>query len=98
MYALPYTYRNIVAEEGTLVEIIVLGDAGGSWYLQKHSNNWLLIADKNKPADCEVIINPDIAWKLFTKGITPDFARENSRINGNIKLGEQVFNMTSVMA
>lgn len=98
MYALPHTYRNTEAEEGTLIEIIISGDTGGSWYLQKENTGWVLKADKNKPADCEVRINPDIAWKLFTKGITPDFAFKNSSIAGDIKLGEPIFNMISVMA
>ena len=97
MYALPHTYRHVQAEENTLIEVIISGEAGGNWYLQKGDSNWILKADKNKPADCEIIISPDIAWKLFTKGITPDFALEKSKITGDIKLGEPLFNMVSVM-
>src|SRR5882762_1397418 len=31
--ALPFTYRNVSAERGTLVNINVAGECGGSWYL-----------------------------------------------------------------
>lgn len=98
MYALPHTYRNVEAGDGTLIEIIITGETGGNWFLQRENNGWILKADKNKPADCEVIISPDIAWKLFTKGIAPGFALEKATITGNIKLGEPLFNMISVMA
>lgn len=98
MYALPHTYRNVQAKEDTLIEVTISGEAGGNWYLQRGDINWILKADKNKPTDCEVIISPDIAWKLFTKGITPGFALEKSTITGDIKLGEPIFNMVSVMA
>ncbi|MEN0056103.1 MAG: maleylpyruvate isomerase N-terminal domain-containing protein [Mucilaginibacter sp.] len=98
MCALPHTYRNVVAQEDTLIEIVISGDGGGNWYLQKDGNKWVLKADKNKQSDCEITINPDIAWKLFTKGISPEFAMNNSKITGNIKLGEPIFNMVSVMA
>ncbi|MDN5288858.1 MAG: hypothetical protein JWR38_5132 [Mucilaginibacter sp.] len=99
MQALPYTYRNVKAEEGTLIKITILGEAGGNWYLQKNLNNWTLTTTiSSKSVNCAVDINPDIAWKFFTKGISPDIALQNSTLSGDIKLGEKLFEAVAVIA
>ena len=98
MYALPYTYRHIQAPENTLIEITIQSEVGGKWYLQKGAEGWDFVAENNKVADCKVSINPDIAWKLFTKAITPEIGIQNSMLEGNIKLGEKVFDTIAVMA
>ncbi|MDN3548019.1 maleylpyruvate isomerase N-terminal domain-containing protein [Mucilaginibacter aquaedulcis] len=97
MYALPYTYRNVEAENNTVIAITISGNAGGNWYLQRENDGWVLKTDKNKPADAQVKMSPDIAWKLFTKGITSDFAFKNSITGGDVKLATPIFNMVSVM-
>jgi hypothetical protein len=98
MQALPHTYRNVKADEGTLLEITILGESGGNWYLQKNLNNWILTTNNDKAANCTVNINPDIAWKFFTKGISPNLALQNSSLKGDIKLGEKMFEAVAVMA
>ena len=98
MRGLPHTYRNVEAKESTLIEVIIAGEAGGRWHLQKGSDKWLLVANNNKPADCIVNIDPDIAWKLFTKGLTRQAALESSSLQGDIWLGEKLFDMVAVMA
>jgi hypothetical protein len=54
---LPYAYRNEIWPDGSLLKILISGDAGGIWYLQKTAVNWEL---KDKvPA-----INPDASVVL----------------------------------
>ena len=98
MYALPHTYRNVEADEGTLIEVSVSGITNGMWYLQKNVDSWTLTTNKVKPADTTIVISPDITWKLFTKAITPDYALQNAAITGNIKLGAKMFDTVAVMA
>lgn len=98
MRGLPYTYRNVGTDEGTLIQISISGEAGGDWYLQRGPHAWVLVTAIDKTADSIINISPDIAWKLFTKGITPIFAFQNSILQGDIKLGEKVFDMVAVMA
>jgi hypothetical protein len=98
MRALPYTYRNTTAETGTTVELIVSSDIGGSWFVSKHETEWALL---NKPVNevaAQVIIDPQTAWKLFSKGITPAEARKKVTIHKNETLGEVALTMLSVMA
>jgi hypothetical protein len=44
------------------------------------------------------VIPPDVAWKVFTKGISYEKARERTEITGDIALGEHALTMVSVMA
>jgi hypothetical protein len=43
-------------------------------------------------------MNPDIAWKLFSKGITPEEALSQVQISGNEELAFTTLKMVSVMA
>jgi hypothetical protein len=43
-------------------------------------------------------INPDVAWKLFTKGITKEDAARTIRFHGNEALGQPILDMIAVMA
>lgn len=98
MQALPYTYRNTAAETGTTVQVTISSDIGGNWFVNKEETEWVL---KNKTEDkvaAQVIIDPQTAWKLFSKGITPAEARKKVTINANETLGEVALTMLSVMA
>jgi hypothetical protein len=99
MYALPHTYRTIDASEGTIIKITVSSNIGGDWYLQKAADNWQLL--KQQPSGtthAEVIFDPDTAWKLFTKAVTPQAAMVKSTLTGNTQLGNTVFSTIAVMA
>jgi hypothetical protein len=98
MRGLPHVYRNIKASENTLIQIDVTGEAGGSWFLQYNNSSWTLDKTFDKQSDTIVSLSPDTAWKVFTKGITPQLAIKISEINGNINLGENLFNFVAVMA
>ena len=99
MRALPYTYRNIAAPEETVIAVTVSSDAGGTWLLKRNNSNWMLVAEnKEQEPRAHVIIEPSIAWKLFSKGITPAEAAQHVVLSGDEQLGAVVLNMISVMA
>lgn len=99
MYALPHTYRNSLADEGTLVKVIVTSDAGGEWYLTRIADRWELSKDlSTERASASISLNPDNAWKLFTKAITPDAARAAAVVEGDNRLVAPIFGMLAVMA
>jgi len=99
MQGLPYTYRDVAAATGTVVKITVKGDAGGDWYLARTEQNWAL---SEPPSDSDinasVALDPGVAWKLFTKGITPGSALEKATIHGDEHLATKALEMISVMA
>jgi len=98
MLGLPHTYRNIQAEEGTVVQVTVTSDIGDSWFLLHSNGRWQLAADCTKPADAEVYIEPAIAWKLFSKSIRPEQVMDELTLSGNRQLAATALDMISVMA
>jgi len=96
--ALPHTYREIDAEDGALVALTISGEAGGKWFLLRVGDLWNLIVGVSQPADAEVVVQQDIAWRLFTKGISPDEARSLVMITGDRQLGSRVLDMVSIIA
>jgi uncharacterized protein (TIGR03083 family) len=98
MRGLPHAYRTVIANTGALIQITITGEAGGNWFLFKASEGFILTKNAVSAPDTIVTLSPDIAWKVFTKGIDPQTALEASHISGNINLGENLFTMVAVMA
>jgi uncharacterized protein (TIGR03083 family) len=96
--ALPHTFRNVAAEEGTLVQVTILGPAGGEWLLRRSATTWTLLSGSDSTAAAHVTVAGEDAWKIFTRGIRPDEALRRAEIRGNATLGAQVLKMVSVIA
>lgn len=96
--ALPHTFREVEASDGTVVHTIVTTDAGGHWYLIRSENQWILTPTGKKTPEATVEIPAEITWKLFSKSIRPSEIRQRINIKGDQKLGEKVLEMVSVMA
>ncbi len=71
MLALPHTFRNTNASEGTCVQLTVTGEAGGSWQLIHQDSQWKLTKDVPAEIHSSVSIKQDDAWKLFSKSLAP---------------------------
>ena len=96
--ALPHHYRAIKGKEGDLIKFIFRGQDDYTWFLKYQIGQWKLWTEVQEEPKCEVIIKNEIAWKIFTKGITKNEAIKQSQITGNIDLGLKVFEMIAVMA
>ncbi|MEJ8819134.1 maleylpyruvate isomerase N-terminal domain-containing protein [Lacibacter sp. H407] len=98
MRALPHTFRDVHAAFGTVVSIEVLTDIGGQWNIVKTENGWLLNKKINLEPDAHVAIDPDTAWKLFSKSWKPEQVVDKVEMKGNKPLAEQALKMVAVMA
>ncbi len=98
MRALPFHYKRIQADEGTLLSFIVDSDVGERWCLYRSSGSWELVEQQDLNPDVLVTIKADIAWRIFTKGISAGDARNGVTISGNQKLGEHFLSMLAVIA
>ena len=96
--ALPFAYRSISAKPGTYAQIIISGECGGSWYLYRAEETWQLLKKPFGEKASETIIPQEIAWRIFTKGISRESALEHVRVSGNGDLGVHVLNMVSIVA
>jgi len=98
MCALPQTYRYVDATIGTSVMVRVTGDSGGEWHINKTEEGWVLRHTTRVAPNAVVTIDPDTAWRLFSKGISPEEALEKVRIEGAEELGKVALGMVAVMA
>lgn len=99
MYALPHTFRDIDVAENTVVSVIVSTAIGGQWNITKTAAGWILSkGDSTKTSHSTVTIDPDTAWKLFSRSWTAEQVIDKVTITGDRALGEQVLRMVSVMA
>lgn len=98
MLALPYTYRDVDAPAGTQLRVTVPGDMGGQWNLVRTGGKWRLANVSEGNPTSEIIIDPNIAWQLFSKCIRPEAIRDQVIITGDELLGETALSMVAVMA
>lgn len=98
MRGMPHAYRYAEAEDGTTISVQITGEAGGVWTLVRENRLWQLFAGRDPQAASFVQIDQDLAWRLFTKGISQADAKRQVQIDGNELLGSQVLNMVSIMA
>jgi uncharacterized protein (TIGR03083 family) len=96
MRALPFHYRSMSAPPGTAIRIHVSGDCGGDWQLCR-GDAWILASEPVGTIVATVTIPQDIAWRIFTKGIARETAREHVRVTGDAALGDHVLNMLAIV-
>jgi len=98
MRGLPRTYSKTKAAPGTSLSVQITGEAGGEWSLVRSDSGWELFAGRDLQAVSRVQLGQDIAWRLFTKGLGREVARQQAHIEGDTALGETVLKMVSIMA
>lgn len=98
VWALPHTYRDVGAGEGTCVALTISGDAGGRWWLVRGAGRWRLAADGPSAADAAVTMDQDVAWRLFTKGMSPREALSRATLDGDRELALRALDTVSIIA
>jgi hypothetical protein len=101
MRALPHTFRGVAAGAGTVVSVVVTGEAGGSWHLERGDGGGHQVPEPPRPPSATATMDPHTAWRLVTKRRTPEDARRQFsgiRIDGDVALGSYILGMVSVMA
>jgi uncharacterized protein (TIGR03083 family) len=97
MRALPYTYRAVPADPGTLLRFDISGDCGGSWFLHRDDGSWRLLSDPLEKRASRVVIPQEIAWRIFTKGMDRASAAGQVQIDGDRELGLHILGMTAIV-
>ena len=96
--ALPYTFRDVESELGTVIKTQVTSDAGGTWFLTKSSDSWELSSTPNSEPSASVTIPVELSWVLFSKSVRPNEIEGEIKIEGDKRLANKVLEMVSVMA
>jgi uncharacterized protein (TIGR03083 family) len=96
--ALPHTFRDVDAAEGTTVQVTISGPAGGEWAVRRTASSWELLVGRSTEAASEVVLDAEDAWKIFTRGIRGEDAVRCAETSGNRALACKVLQMVSVIA
>jgi len=93
---LPYGYRKLEAGQGSAVRVAIPGECGGEWQIRRYAAGWVLETPQGD-WNAHVTIPPEIAWRVFTKGIGREAALEQVRIEGDRDLGLPVLGLTAIV-
>jgi uncharacterized protein (TIGR03083 family) len=95
---LPHALRDVPAPVGTVVQVRIASASGGVWQTEKTADRWQLRATPAPGAQLavEVELAPEVAWKVFTKGLDPTEAA--AQVRGDADLGAAVLRLVAVMA
>jgi uncharacterized protein (TIGR03083 family) len=95
LLAMPHAYRNL--QLPATVTISISGPGGGDWCVANSMGSWAL----TKPAtdaDAHISISSDNAWKLFTKGLSSEAAKQAVQVYGKVELAAPFMSLIAVMA
>jgi uncharacterized protein (TIGR03083 family) len=101
--ALPFRYRDVRAEQGTVVAVTITGGSGGRWALRREGQAregqaWTLyVAPPTRPT-AEVVLDQEIAWRLFTKGIAHEQALRHAVLMGDESLAAKALDAVAILA
>ena len=94
---MPYLFRDVEAPASTALLLEIRGECGGVWHLSRGLTGWSLENPPPRDFAARVSIPQELAWRLFTKGIDRDLARQQIEIGGNRDLGERVLHLTAIV-
>ena len=95
--ALPYAYRNVPGRSGASAQFNISGECGGSWFMFREGEAWRLVPAAMGEKITEVTIPQEIAWRVFTKGISRDAAHSQVHVSGNSELGLHILGMVAIV-
>lgn len=98
VWALPWSFRDVTALEGTTVKFVLNGVLAKEWSLVRGAGKWELLEGDRGRCDSEVRIAAESAWKIFTRGIRGADALAHVEIRGDKLLGEKVLATVAVIA
>jgi uncharacterized protein (TIGR03083 family) len=96
--ALPRTFREVQATQGTCVQLRFTGAVDASWVLQRDASGWELLSGESPVSAAQVKLQATDVWKIFTRGIRSEAALQRAEINGDRTLGAKVLETVSVIA
>jgi uncharacterized protein (TIGR03083 family) len=98
MRGLPHAYRNATAPTGAVVQVSVDGESGGTWFLTRLLAGWRLrTSTPTEEVLATVRIPEEIAWRVFTKGISLAEAMQQTMIGGDKDIGRVALTMVSIV-
>ncbi len=96
--ALPFTFRDVEAKEGTCLRISIPLSQEESWFLTREKSNWSVSRKVPAKIDATLHIDANAAWKLFSKSWRAEDAKPFTKVSGDAVLAEKALSLVSFMA
>jgi hypothetical protein len=95
---LPFAYRTFPGPVGRQVSISTTGAATCSWTLVRLQDRWSLASGASPQASAQISLPADTAWRVWTKSLAPEKAREHAEIEGDSAALELLLGFVAIMA
>jgi uncharacterized protein (TIGR03083 family) len=102
--AVPHALRLVPSEPGTSVEIRVTGAGAGTWTVRRRDSDWAVsrgsagqCVGQGQPARAQVELSSGCLWRVATRGISVDAAREQATVSGDETLASAVLSLVSIV-
>jgi len=95
--ALPVSYQDVAATDGTAIALAVETDPVREWTLLRDASRWVLVQGAARDPAASVRVDVDTAWRLFYNALTVDEAHARVRIDGDAALAKPLLRVRSVM-
>jgi uncharacterized protein (TIGR03083 family) len=95
--ALPHAYRDVSAEDGATITIVIDGPAGGRWALMREDGRWAVFTGTPDRADARVRFSDDAAWRLLYNALPVGDASTAIVGDGRADLITPIFDARSVI-
>ena len=84
----PTIYQKVFPDKNNISVILEVEDIpDGKWILKKN-NSWELFVGDTLDYSSKVVMNADTVWRIFSKNISKEEAKQRMTIEGDIELGQ----------
>jgi uncharacterized protein (TIGR03083 family) len=97
MRGLPHAYRDVNAADGASLTLLVDGDSGGAWTLQRGHQGWTLWEGRDGTPTTTVRVSDDNAWRLLFNALREPAASTALDIIGDAALARPLLRARSVI-
>lgn len=97
MRGLPHAYRDVPAAGGASLALLVEGDSGGEWTLQRDRQRWTLWQGRDGTPTTMVRVSDDNAWRLLFNALREPQATAALEIIGDAALARPLLAARSVI-
>jgi len=95
--AVPYALREVSADPGNDLEIIVSGPGGGTWNARFGDIRWAVSRGPAPKPGARVVVSSDTFWRVAMRGIGVADARARATITGDQALGAAALSLISII-
>ncbi|MFI1913850.1 maleylpyruvate isomerase family mycothiol-dependent enzyme [Nocardia sp. NPDC020380] len=98
LHALPFALHDRIRPRGTAVRFEITGPAGGHWMAVSDGTSWDLTSTHIEDPAASVRMDQDTVWRLASRGITVETARQRAELHGDSELTEAATALLAVVA